>query len=120
MVSGTLSIRRPTAAPARRIPARSAPLLSADLASAIRDALPTQSFFDTFDELLDRQHPRDPSPAVRRVDRAVLGFLLTYRWCVTRPTPDEIAQRLGRSLASINASVARLHRCALLPLGDTL
>lgn len=148
MVSGTLSLRRPSVVPPLRAPLRAgpaaaaaaimaspsaratrspvpdrgptAPVLPASIADAVRDSLPSQSFVDTFDALLDRQDPNDPSPVVRALDRTVLRLLLTYRWCSTRPTPAEIADRLGRPMSGIRSSLARLRRCALLPHGDTL
>lgn len=148
MISGTLSIRRRSVVPPLRAPERAgpvaaaaaimasptsrasgarkpaprpaSPLLPPEVAQAVRDGLPAQSFVDTFDALLDRQDPNDPSPVVRPLDRTVLRFLLTYRWCSTRPTPAEIAERLGRPLTGVRASLARLRRCALLPHGDTL
>jgi hypothetical protein len=148
MISGTLSIRRPSVVPPLRAPLRAgpsaaaaaimasptaratrtrapaprpaSPVLPASIADAVRDSVPSQSFVDTFDALLDRQDPNDPSPVIRALDRTVLRFLLTYRWCSTRPTPAEIADRLGRPLTGIRGSLARLRRCALLPHGDTL
>jgi len=148
MIAGTLSIRRASVIPPLRAPPRpgpsaaaaaimasptaratrlrtpaprpASPVLPASIAAAVRDSVPSQAFVDTFDALLDRQDPSDPSPVIRALDRTVLRFLLTYRWCATRPTLAEIAGRLGRPLTGIRASLARLRRCALLPHGEIL
>lgn len=141
MSSRTLSIRRPASvalpprAPFRasasaaaaaimsrpcrpaRLPA--APVLPASIANTIRDGVSSQSFIDTFDALLDRQDEQDASAKVRPTDRAVLRTLLTYRWCGTPPTIMEIAQRLGRRIAYVKESLARLEQCALLPCGKS-
>lgn len=150
MISGTLSLRfKPSASrppapmlstrPTLRLPARSAatppapaswraqptcppaaPVLSPEMADTIRDTIPSQSFLDTFDELLDQQDPADPDPAVRPADRAVLRSLLTYRWCADRPTPDELAARLDRDVRYIRQSIHRLRQAVLLPCGHRL
>lgn len=148
MIAGTLSIRRASVIPPLRAPPRPgpsaaaaaimasptaratclraptprpvSPVLPVSIAGAVRDSVPSQAFVDTFDALLDRQDPHDTSPVIRALDRTVLRFLLTYRWCATKPTPAEIADRLGRPLTGIRASLARLRRCALLPHGDAL
>lgn len=143
LISGTLSIRHrrgvlpPLRAPLRqsataaadaimaRAPARpvrvpTAPVVPPTVADQLRKAVPSQSFIDTFDALLDRQKASDPNPMVRPADRTVLRFLLGYRWCATRPTTHEIAQRLGREERFVWQSVNRLQQCNLLPWGDRL
>lgn len=143
VICGTLSIRhrrgvlpplrgplRPSAAaaadsimahqPARRSRAPSAPVVPASIADQLRKTVPSQSFIDTFDALLDRQKASDPHPLVQPADRTVLRFLLGYRWCATRPTTHEIAERLGRGERFVWKSVNRLRQCNLLPWGDRL
>lgn len=143
VIFGTLSIRhrrgvlppqraplRPRAAaaadsimarqPARRCRAPSAPVVPGSIADQLRKAVPSQSFVDTFDALLDRQKVSDLHPLVQPADRTVLRFLLAYRWCATRPTTHEIAKRLGREERFVWQSVNRLRQCNLLPWGERL
>lgn len=101
-----------------RLPA--APVLPASIASEIRDSLSPEPFLAAFDALFDAQSANDPSPALERCDRTVLRCLLSYRWCVVRPTSMEIADRVGREVKWVRCSLARLKQSALLPCGDSL